>query len=303
MPSTPHDVLFQVIRSMRPLQWSKNLLLFAGILFSRNYDKPVLLLQVVWGFGLFCVVSGAMYILNDLVDVEADRLHPRKSRRPLAAGALSPRAALAASLVLAVGGLAGSFWLSRAFGETALAYFIITILYSHIFKHVAIVDIILLALGFVLRAIAGVVVIRIEAGPPVPLTPWFVICVLFAALFIAICKRRHELTSMESAADHRRVLEEYTPAFLDQMIAVSTTATVMSYALYLIAAPGAQAIEPQNLRMISTFPFVIYGVFRYLYLVYRCSEGGEPETLLLKDKPLLLNVVLWLAIFIYLQRG
>ncbi|MBN1867669.1 decaprenyl-phosphate phosphoribosyltransferase [Candidatus Sumerlaeota bacterium] len=309
MPS-PGANVYRLVRSMRPVQWTKNLLVFAGLLFSANYGNPGLALRAVAGFALFCLVSGTIYIFNDLVDLEADRVHPRKRSRPLAAGLVSPRLALASAVVIAAASLTASFALSAPFGQTILAYFLVTILYSHAFKHVAILDVILLALGFVLRAIAGVVVIRVEGGPLVPMTPWFVVCVFFAALFIAICKRRQELTSINDAVNHRRVLEEYSEAFLDQMISVATGTTVLSYAMWLIAGmhgdagTGAAGLAASNanLTMISTLPFVIYGIFRYLYLVYQKSEGGEPERLILKDKPLLLTVVAWLVIVVWLQK-
>lgn len=291
-----------LISLMRPKQWLKNFLLFAGIVFSQNYDKWDMLLRAFAGFAAFCIVSGAIYIFNDLVDAEADRLHPRKKNRPLAARLIKRRIAFFWAIVLSCAGIGGSYLLSVPFGITASSYYILTLLYSHVFKHVAIVDVILLAGGFVLRAIAGVVAIRYTGGPEVPMTPWFVICVFFLALFVAICKRRHELMALEDAAEHRRVLDEYSPAFLDQMISVSTAATVISYALYLVAGPhgGGSLDSIQGLRMISTLPFVIYGVFRYLYLVYKMGEGGEPENLILKDKPFLLNLILWLVLTLYL---
>lgn len=294
-----------LLQLMRPRQWTKNFLLFSGIVFAQQWDKPDLLMRAFFGFVIFCGLSGAIYIFNDLVDVEADRLHPRKKSRPLAARLVKRRIAFSWAMALSIGGLVAAFLLppsSPSFGFTALAYFTLTILYSHIFKHVAIIDVILLAAGFVLRAIAGVVVIQVEGGPYVPMTPWFVVCVLFLALFVAICKRRHELMFVEEASSHRKVLEEYSPAFLDQMISVSTSATVISYALYLIAGPHGAYGEPvQDLRLLATLPFVIYGVFRYLYLVYKRGEGGEPETLVLKDKPFLVNVMAWLITMIALM--
>ena len=294
---------YNLLRSMRPRQWIKNLLLFAGIVFSHNLDDPVLILRALAGFGLFCALSGAVYILNDLADLESDRLHPSKSRRPLAAGLVGPRTAGAYALVCAAGALGTAFLLSQPFFLSAVAYFVIALLYSHAFKHFVVLDIILLGLGFVLRAIAGVFVIRTDFGDPVPMTPWFVICVLFLSLFIATCKRRQELAVLEAASGHRPVLDDYTPAILDQMIAVSTSATVISYALYLVARSQEAGQDPESLRMISTLPFVLYGIFRYLYLVYKKNEGGEPERLILKDKPLLINTVFWLAIMVYLHKG
>jgi 4-hydroxybenzoate polyprenyltransferase len=291
----------QYIRAMRPHQWIKNLLLFAGILFSRHFTEWNLLLRAFAGFGLFCLLAGAVYILNDLRDIENDRLHPRKKLRPIAAGLIVPRRALMFALLAAAYGLVLSFLLSPAFGWTALLYFVITILYSEFFKRVVVLDTILVAAGFVLRAVAGVFVIRIWDGPYIPMTPWFVICVFFLALFIAVCKRRHELLNVQNAPNHRQVLDQYTPAFLDQMIAVSTSAAIFSYTLYLISAYGGDSDE-RSLRMTLTLPFVIYGIFRYLYLVYRCDEGGEPETLVLKDKPLLLNTLLWLVLLMVLHE-
>jgi 4-hydroxybenzoate polyprenyltransferase len=293
--------LLQFLRAMRPHQWIKNLLLFAGILFSRHFTEWNLLLRAFAGFGLFCLLAGSIYILNDLRDVENDRLHPRKKLRPLAARLISPAQGLVFALLVAAGGLVLSFLLSPAFGWTALLYFVITILYSEFFKHVVILDTVLVAAGFVLRAVAGVFVIRVPGGPGIPMTPWFVICVFFLALFIAICKRRHELLNIRNASEHRQVLDQYTPAFLDQMIAVSTSAAIFSYTLYLIRAYGGDSDE-KALKMTLTLPFVIYGIFRYLHLVYRCDEGGEPETLVLKDKPLLLNTLLWLVLLMLLQR-
>lgn len=292
-----------LLRSIRPHQWTKNLLLFAGIIFSHNFDKTNLLLRSAAGFGLFCLISGAIYIVNDIIDLQADRLHPRKRLRPLAAGHLSPSVALTFSLVIGVGAIAASFALSMQFGLTALAYLIITTAYSSFFKHIAIVDVILLALGFVLRAIAGVIVIRVDWGPEVPMTPWFVICVFFLAFFIAVCKRRHELVAVEEAEEHRRVLAEYSPQFLDQLIAVSTSATVISYALYLVAADRNRLATDDQLSMIATLPFVIYGIARYLHLVYRRTEGGEPERLVLKDKPILFNTLLWLVLVVIFHKG
>ena len=205
--------------------------------------------------------------------------------------------------IISIGALVASYFLSPDFFYAAFAYYTLTLLYSYVFKHIAIVDVILLAAGFVLRAIAGVLVIR-EVKPGLPLTPWFVVCVLFLSLFVAICKRRHELMYVEDAANHRKVLDEYSPAFLDQMISVSTSGTIISYALYLIAGPhgGVSVGAIPDLRMISTLPFVIYGVFRYLYLVYKRGEGGDPENLILKDKPFLANVVVWLILMVSLMQ-
>jgi 4-hydroxybenzoate polyprenyltransferase len=290
-----------LLRSMRPLQWTKNLLLFAGIIFSHNLSDPSLLLRTVLGFALFSGLAGAVYIINDLVDIEADRHHPTKKHRPLAAGLLATGTALRFALVLAIAMSALAFWLSVDFGTVAVAYFVMSILYSQVFKQIAILDIIFLALGFVLRAIAGVLVIRTPGGPAVAMTPWFVVCVLFLALFIAVCKRRHELLSLDNATDHRAALKGYSQPMLDQMMSVAASATVIAYALYLVAGMHDGA-SGGSLKMMSTLPFVLYGIFRYMFLVYNQDEGGEPDRLLLRDKPLLVNAILWLAIMIFLHK-
>ena len=307
MPETrQRGLLLNLLISMRPYQWTKNALLFAGLIFSHNYLNPQLALRAVAGFAIFCLISGAIYIVNDVIDMEADRVHPRKRRRPVASGALKRGPAIVFAVILAVLSLGLAFSLSPPFGMTALSYLVITVAYSTFFKHIAVVDLILLALGFVLRAIAGVVVIRVadSASPVVPMTPWFVICVFFLAFFIAVCKRRHERVAIEEAEEHRRVLAEYSPEFLDQLIAVSTSATIISYSLYLIAGSQSPSVIPgdEHLSIIATLPFVIYGIARYLQLVYRRSEGGEPERLVLKDKPLLINTIIWLILIVLLHR-
>ncbi len=300
--ATRPGLFFALLRSMRPQQWIKNLLLFAGIIFSRNLADGEMRLRALAGFALFCLISGCIYIINDLADIESDRLHPTKKNRPLAAGILDPRTALIFAVFAVSSALGFSFLLSVKFGLTALAYFIITVLYSHIFKHVVFIDVILLSLGFVLRAIAGVMVIS-TGETPVPMTPWFIMCVLFLALFISICKRRHELLSLDEASSHRRMLADLNPDLLNQMISISAAATIITYALYLVAETSPNGNGPHGLKMISSLPFVIYGIFRYLYLVFKCQDGGEPDKLIVRDKPLLLNTLLWLLIMIFLYYG
>jgi 4-hydroxybenzoate polyprenyltransferase len=290
-----------LLLSMRPHQWTKNLLLFAGVILSYHFQDTELLLRSTVGFALFCLLSGSIYILNDLADLEQDKIHPRKSRRPLASGHLSHRLAIVFAILVASIGITASFLMSIPFGSVAAAYFLSTIVYSLYCKHVVILDIILLALGFVLRAMAGILIIRVPGGAEIPMTPWFILCVFFLALFIAICKRRHELMFIRQATEHRKVLGQYTSEFINQMVAVCTTMSIISYVLYLVTVYG-MADSDRGMRMLITLPFVIYGIFRYLYLVYRCSEGGEPETDVLKDKPLLLNILLWLVLLLVLQR-
>lgn len=276
-----------ILKVLRPKQWIKNLLLFAGIIFSENLHNPKMLLNSTLGFIFFCMLSGAVYIINDIRDVESDRQHPRKRQRPIASGELAISTAQIVASILVIIALIGSFAINLTFGLFALGYFVLQNLYSFFLKHVVIVDILVVAIGFVLRALAGIEAIRIP-GAVVPVTPWFIVVTFFLALFIVICKRRHELILLEeNASVHRPVLEEYSSAFIDQMISVVTSATVISYALW--AAIGYT--RKQN--MIYTLPFVLYGIFRYLYIAYQKEEGGAPEITLLTDKPLLIDVFLW----------
>lgn len=294
------------LRLMRPKQWLKNGLLFAGVFFSQQFTDPRMLAVSAAAFVLFCLLSSAVYIVNDWRDREADRLHPRKRERPLAAGRIAPGRALALALALAALALAGAFSLPRGprwdnpFAWTAVLYLLSTLAYTFHFKRVAVVDVLLLALGFVMRAVAGVLVLR-ALDPGIAMTAWFVICVFFLALFIVVCKRRHELISMEEeAAAHREVLAEYNAALLDQLISVSSSATVISYALYLTANTPPDQID---WAMLLTLPLVLFGILRYIYLVYRRREGGEPESLILRDKPLLFNTLVWLVVMVIAHRS
>lgn len=281
-----------ILLSMRPKQWTKNLVVFAGIIFAKKLNDPVLLFRSVLAFILFCFVSGAIYLLNDIVDKEQDQQHPRKRFRPIAAGLLSAEQARFAAVAILLVSLVISFVLSPLFGFCILFYFLMMLFYSFYLKHVVILDIMVIALGFVLRAYAGVVV-----HPDITASKWLLMCALFLALFLIISKRRYELILLEDKAnEHRQVLLEYSAGFLDQMVAIVTSMTVFSYALYTISRETIEKFHTHSL--ILTFPFVLFGILRYLYLVYKRGEGGEPETILLKDKPLLLNILLWLILII-----
>ena len=291
---------YALLLTMRPRQWTKNLLLFAGVLFSNNFLRPEMTLRALAGAILYCLLSGVVYIFNDVADMESDQSHPDKRTRPIASGRLAPQTAMVAGVVLAGASLAGAFWINLPFGACATLYFVLMLAYSFFLKHVVILDLMILALGFVLRAVAGVLAIR-GLGEAVPMTPWFLACTLFLALFLAICKRRNELLTLDGAAEsHRRVLSEYSPAFLDQMVSVSTAATVISYAIYTTSAGAIGAGPGQGSPMIYTLPFVIYGVFRYLYQVYHMRRGGAPEAILLFDRWMIVNIVLWLAAVVYI---
>ncbi len=286
-----------LIESLRPKQWSKNLLLFAGLFFSRNVFHLSLVLRVVFGFVLFCLISGGVYLFNDLFDLKKDREHPVKSKRPLPSGRLSVSSAIVSSIILIGGGLLLSFYLKIEFGYFALSYVAINIAYSLILKHIVILDVILIAFGFVIRAVSGAVIIGVS------ISSWLLICTIFLALFLALCKRRHELVFLGSSAEqHRKILSEYSPELLDQMISVVTASTVMAYALYTMSAETVDKFGTRNL--IFTIPFVIYGIFRYLYLVHQRNLGGSPELILLKDRSMIVNIALFLVVsglIIYLK--
>jgi 4-hydroxybenzoate polyprenyltransferase len=275
-----------LVASLRPRQWTKNLLVFAGLIFSRGLHEPVLLARSTLAFVLFCLLSGGVYLINDVLDAERDRAHPQKRHRPVASGRVRPSVALAAGLLLLVGATLAAFALSLRLGVVALAYAALLTAYSIGLKHVVIVDTLIIAGGFVLRALAGVVVLDIE------FSYWLLFCTILLALFLTFGKRRHELLALEGGAtDHRPILSEYSPQLLDQMIAVVTASTLMAYALYTMA-PDTHA-RLGTTRLPLTIPFVLYGIFRYLYLLYRRDLGGNPSEHLLTDRALLVAVALW----------
>jgi 4-hydroxybenzoate polyprenyltransferase len=285
--------------SLRPHQWTKNLLLFAPLALSKHLFEAGPLARSLAAFLIFCGLSGAVYVINDVHDLERDRLHPRKRLRPIASGALLPRPALGFAAGLGGACLLASLLLGQAFAAAALAYLALNLLYSARLKEIVIVDAITVSLGFVLRAVAGAVAIGVV------FSDWLLICTILLALFLTFCKRRHELTSLEGqASEHRKSLEEYSPYLLDQMIAVVTASCLMAYASYT-TAPETVA-KYQTDRLPWTIPFVLYGIFRYLYLVHRKEQGGSPADILLTDRPLLLNVALWalaLVALVYTAGG
>jgi 4-hydroxybenzoate polyprenyltransferase len=250
----------------------------------------------VTAFAVFCGLSGAIYLLNDVADRDRDRLHPDKRLRPIAAGRLSVAAALAAAAGLVTGGLAVALWLSPPFALAAVAYVVLLGAYSAWLKHVVIVDVLVVAIGFVLRAAAGALAIGVA------ISGWLLICTILLALFLALGKRRHEvLTLEEGAARHRPILAEYSPGLLDQMIAVVTASTVTAYALYTMSPETVAKFQTPLLP--ATLPFVLYGIFRYLYLLYRRQLGGSPSEIALHDRPLLLNTALWLVVVLLIIYG
>ena len=278
-------VLLQLLKTMRPKQWTKNLVVFAAILFTKNLFNMPILLRVTFGFVIFCLLASSIYIINDVLDIEEDKYHPKKCNRPLASGSLSKSTAIGAAGWLMIASLGGSFLLGLRFGLVAAAYFIVFILYSFFLKKIVIVDVSVLSSAYVFRAVAGAVVINVE------ISPWLILCTILLALFLGLSKRRHEMILLEdNATNHRKILEEYDPKLLDQMIGVVTSSTVMAYSLYTFGSETA--LKTHNLML--TIPFVIFGIFRYLYLVYHKNMGGSPERILLEDKPLIANIVLWI---------
>lgn len=288
--------MIPLIRSLRPQQWTKNFFVFAGIVFSLNFFQAALLLKVVYAFMIFCFLSSSIYLINDVKDAESDKKHPTKKLRPIASGQLSPIFALCLSALLAIFALSAAFALNAMFAFTALSYFVLMVLYTFLLRDIVILDVFSIAAGFVLRAAAGVVVIAVE------LSPWLIICTILLALFIALGKRKHELVSLEAAVEHRKILDEYNPQLLDQLISAVAGSTVMAYTLYTLWPETIAKFKTHNL--VYSVPFVLYGIFRYLYLIYQKEKGGKPEEILLTDIPLMIDIALWivsLMVIIYLR--
>jgi 4-hydroxybenzoate polyprenyltransferase len=292
-PESQRGLLLGLLWSMRPLQWPKNFLVFMPIAFTAGQawqiaDPASWLPLLGWGiaaFVAFCLVSAGEYLLNDVWDREGDRAHPRKRYRPIAAGQVPAALAVATAVVLFLAGLALAAWTRPLLGLVTAGYVVLLVAYSLKLKHVVVLDLLTVAAGFVLRAIAGAVAIA------VPISPWLYTVTMLGALFIVINKRRHEiLLLVDDAAQHRPILQEYSRELLDQMSSIVTASTLIAYGLYTFTAPNL----PENHAMMLTVPFVLYGIFRYLYLVYQRDEGGTPEEILLRDRPLLINGLLWL---------
>jgi 4-hydroxybenzoate polyprenyltransferase len=289
-------MLIAVFSSLRPRQWVKNLFVFGGLIFGQRLFVPPAVGAALAAFAIFCGLSGAIYLLNDVADRDKDRLHPDKRMRPIASGRLPVRTALVAAGVLIVGGLAAALWLSRPFALVALTYVVLLSAYSARLKHVVIVDVLVVAIGFVLRAAAGALVIGVA------ISGWLLICTVLLALFLALGKRRHEvLTLGESAAGHRPILAEYSAGLLDQMIAVVTASTVTAYALYTMSPETVAKFHTPFLP--ATLPFVLYGIFRYLYLLYHRQLGGNPTDMVVRDRPLVLNTLLWMIVVLLIIYG
>jgi 4-hydroxybenzoate polyprenyltransferase len=276
------------LRLMRPTQWSKNAVVFAALIFSKHLFNAEALILVCAAFAVFCLMASGAYVMNDLRDCDRDRQHPIKRLRPLPSGRVSKGSAVTLSFLLMATGMAAALGLGGGFALLAILYLGLQFAYTFFLKEIVILDVMSIAAGFVIRAGAGGVIID------VPVSPWLIICTFLLMLFLGFSKRRHELTLLEGrATDHRASLREYSPYFLDQMISVVTASTVVAYAIYTVSPEVREKLGTEQLYL--TIPFVLFGIFRYLYLVHQREEGGNPTQLLLTDRPLLADVLLWLA--------
>jgi 4-hydroxybenzoate polyprenyltransferase len=287
--------IYYIIISMRPHQWTKNLVLFAGLIFSRHLADGQFIIKSVEAFLIYCLLSGMIYLINDITDIENDKHHERKSKRPLAAGKLSIHWAIAAAVIGSGLGLFLSFKVGHSFFLVTCIFFVFNIVYSLILKAVVLLDVMSISVSFVLRAIAGVHALR-ALSRSLELSPWLLICTLFLSLFLAFCKRRYELVSLGNASLHRHALAEYSLGLIDQLVGISAAGSVLSYSIYTIWPDTVQKFGTSNL--VYTIPLVLIGVMRYLYLVYSKDKGGSPSEHLLHEKFLIIDVFAWILLVI-----
>jgi 4-hydroxybenzoate polyprenyltransferase len=290
------SLALSLLISLRPGQWTKNLVIFAGLLFGRRLFDRTAVGEAVAAFAVFCLLSGVVYLVNDLADRESDRQHPLKAKRPIASGALPAGVAIGAAAAFSASALVAAFAIGRPFAAVAVAYLVLQLAYSAALKHLVIIDVLTIAIGFVLRAVAGAEAVHVE------ISHWLLVCTILLALFIALAKRRHEIVLLAGgASSHRPILGEYSAYLLDQMIGVVTASTLISYIFYTISPETQAKFDTQWLGL--TIPFPLYGIFRYLYLVHQREGGGSPADLLLTDRPLLACVALWaLAVALIIYR-
>ena len=281
--------MLNLLTSMRPKQWYKNLLLFVGIVFSLNILNFSMWFNVISAFVIFCMLSGSEYIINDILDVKKDRQHPVKRKRPIASGELKIYHALVFSFVLISVALAGAYLINLKFFGISVLFLLLTLVYSFWLKHVVIVDALMISINFVIRAIAGCLAIGVS------ISPWLIVCAFLLALFLAFGKRRHELALLGNRAEsHRKILAEYSTELLEQMMSISTGALIVSYSMYTFMIG--------NRYMMFTIPFVIYGLFRYLFLVHLKNIGGEPE-MIFKDKGMVICMAIWIILCVIILYG
>jgi len=275
----------EIFKSLRPKQWLKNLFILAPLIFDRQLTSYLPTTRAILGLVIFCLLSSSVYLFNDIFDFEVDKNHPAKKKRPIASGKISIQLAAALGIILSLAALGWAFQFSKFFFAICVFYLIINLFYSKYLKHIPIIDVMIVASGFVLRVAAGVTLIEVER-----FSPWLYVVTTLLALFIGFGKRRAELSLLATNAnDHRAVFEGYTIDFLDQLITIVSGTTIVAYSLYTFSAPNL----PTNNSMMLTIPFVLYGIFRYLYLIIVKESGGEPEELVIKDRPLQLAVLLW----------
>jgi 4-hydroxybenzoate polyprenyltransferase len=279
-------MLKALIKSMRPRQWAKNVFLLAAIVFDRQLTNPTAMARTMAGLIIFCLLSSTVYLLNDIADIEADRNHPLKRLRPIASGALPLNAAIFASVLLMLISLPAAYLLSPRFAIIAVIYFLLNLAYSKYLKHIPLIDVMILAAFYVIRVVAGVSLIQVER-----FSPWLYVVTTLLALYIGFGKRRGEILLLQEVNmdSTRKVLEGYSLSFLDQLITIVSGTTIVSYSLYTFSAPNL----PENHTMMLTIPFVVYGIFRYLYLIQIKGEGGAPDELFLTDKPLQATILLF----------
>jgi 4-hydroxybenzoate polyprenyltransferase len=278
-------MLKHLFKAMRPRQWTKNGFIFFGLIFDKQLFQSGPFLKTLEGFFLFCLISSSVYLFNDIADIEADRLHPEKKKRPLASGKLPVNVAVVSAVVLVVVSLSLGYLLEPTFAGILALYFAINLLYSRWLKHVPILDVLIVSSGFVLRVAAGVALITVER-----FSPWLYMITILFSLYIGLGKRRAEMNLLaQGAAAHRRVLDGYTIPLLDQYITIVSGMTIIAYSLYTFSAPNL----PENHSMMLTIPFVVYGIFRYLQLIQTGNAAGSPDEVALKDRPLQATVLLW----------
>jgi len=285
-----NNIAALLYEQLRVKQWTKNFLVFSAFIFSFKKATLEMFQNIVIGFFLFCFVSSCVYILNDFFDREADSKHPKKKNRPMASGALNPHFALVFATILLIALLTVALYINTLFAAVLLIYFILNVFYSISLKHVVIIDIMIISSGFVLRAIGGGIIINVQ------LTPWFLICIMLLALFLAVNKRRSEIILLQNNKEfHRKVLEKYSPELINQLNSIVTTATIMCYALFTFTSG-------HTIHLMWTIPLVIYGIFRYLYLIHIENKGGSPEKILLEDKHILFTVLFFTLLVIIILK-
>lgn len=289
-----------VLVSMRPRQWTKNLVLFAGIVFSRHLFESALLLRSFYAFAIFCVISGSAYILNDIFDRRRDAEHPGKRSRPISSGRLAPRDALPVAVVLLAAALLSASFLGREFFAVAAIFVALNLAYSMLLRQVVILDVIAISFNFLMRAWGGIAVLH-PLLPGLAISPWLLICTLFLSLFLAFCKRRNEIEQLRDAGVHRNALRDYSVHLLDQLVGLTATTALVSYSIYTVWPSTVEKFGTSNL--VYTIPFVVFGIMRYLYVVYSRNEGGDPSGILLTERWIIIDVFLWfLAVIFILWR-